>query len=1423
MSNRDAKHELSDRLRVVITSTDRRRLMEELKEIALNADLDQRQQFEFALLEQTKNVDDFELRKIIYEAMASFNSIWDSNKPKEGLILKFWNFYDSGEYQQAGQVCSELIQQGLDYVKKEDLEPGKFVPIFTDKKNEILQYTDEALIFRDLALKKLTTNDLPSGQRIIDVQPPLPQTLRSDDASGSIRKFYVLIEVTVKKLKIVSINTESRDFDKDHINVPDSYQNANQVSVFKDYLLLLSDKAIFYYKKTDGWNQWISFSDEITHYKPHKDGLWVGLANGDVFILKKPGLEGQRDKIKYPKEILKSTGHVTGICFGDSFIIICKEHDLNIIDEGSITVSKQIKSRSRILQSIILNEERIANLHANGFLIGREINQDYTAWQLNLGVNYNSIFRINDNIYIFNPNGESTHLQIPDIHGMTRTLEKQNIFLASKPIDREPDAPITHITEFTGRKKLLDEIKKEKDIHFQIYGVPRSGKTSLFHVLSNVLSNNSYCCYFDFQQFLNKVKTFEEFETSFLSKSLGQHSLKIEEDDYGHGHTTFRVVVDKIRREKAYCVFCLDNFSNPQNKAPEFQEKLRIFLIEMYVHPNVRIIATCNTSEKDNIWKYINEIRIESTQQQRKTKQNSIPYLDETEVKAALRSKLQVDSDQLGDIFRYTGCYPHLLNFFDRWEKEKINIQSYAKKIATNYSGKIFAYFKDLEPKARLLLVVCFHEDLMNKKIYFKQFHDSYPIFEKLFPKESLFEALDEIKEYDKSYHLQFTEEYFILSGNSNALFFKEASKHLLWIDIIKALNTFNSLPTLKSADSTAEAFSRLVKIGLKSDPMVTALSGQYKEDYYVRRLTHEGRQALGMPLDTFLVIPLKPWVQGQSSGHFRSLYTSIQERMRDVKIFSDDTLSFKSYILVLVFHGIDYKEIKDEIKGLERVSIIDAPMLKDIMVDEDPQSKSSEFIFNQLNISERSPYTTSGAVLDLFYGRELEIALIRGLPENIGIFGTRTIGKTSLLLRLNRDIGAQKNWKVYMLDCARIDSEESLLANLAEKMKIENSKINDMEKFRHYISQQAEEANIQYLFLLDEVDRLVQYDLEHGEKIFNTFNKMGTESLESGGVAARFILVGFHQMFEQMKNPESRLYNFMVFLPLKPLDKKSALALVTQPMKAIRVKWNNEEKDANYLVDNCSSHPLLLQTACHSLLSTLDEKLESKDMIEREDIDKAFKSEQFQQLCMRFYHSAAPKKSNNIEPQKGFWERVFGFGKAKEEPVEQRDEESRESIMKDIHRITILCAVLLLNKKKEQKNESEYFSLTEIHDELKTNDIDISPDIARKILDHLCLLGVLRLIDEPTLIASGGEQSHAKVQAKLHEMQKDKKIRTIEPKGIKLDQPENYGKRDETQLKFTYQFGVKIFPRLLVANFDGIDKCKEELEKLVEKKEWIE
>jgi len=341
---------------------------------------------------------------------------------------------------------------------------------------------------------------------------------------------------------------------------------------------------------------------------------------------------------------------------------------------------------------------------------------------------------------------------------------------------------------------------------------------------------------------------------------------------------------------------------------------------------------------------------------------------------------------------------------------------------------------------------------------------------------------------------------------------------------------------------------------------------------------------------------------------------------------------------------------------------------------------------------------------------------------------------------------------------------------------------------------------------MLDEVDRLVQYDLRHDEKIFNTFNRLSNETMKNKETAARFILFGFQQMFEQMKNPLSRLYNFMVFLPLQALDMEGAVSLVTRPIENILVRWNNKENDAAYLVDSCSRHPRLLQAACHALLSGLDSKGEKRDVIERTDVDRALTSPEFLELCMRLYRDHDEGDDNNekkkVEVKRTLKARIWGKDKG-----EMSDEDSnKKEFISDLHRITILAAIRLL-----YEEDKESFTIPDIQQELKSYKIDVSPNTMRNILDRLCLTGNFRLRDESTIIAKQGTKIQEQAQQIDNNLQ------------IKVEHPEDYVGSDTTFPGFTYEFGVKIFPSLMVTHFGGIKQCKEECRELTAKGEWQE
>lgn len=1387
---------LFDELKQIIETVEPESILEALKDKALNVEIKKREQFENVLLKLAQEIPDKGIRPILYEAMVSLQSNWGKNQPKQMLQNKFWAAIEEEAYEEAALIYRELAKQGLDYIDTFHLGEGQLIALVTTEEQMILRYSEDELIFYDFKLEQSSNIKMPGTHKIIDVIAPYPFRLSPDSTKEKEpdKKIWILLKNKEGKKDVFYLDPGgiySTTIDSNLIEQRafPFYEEENvtiQLSYCKGQLLLASKNAV-YYRKNDTWKKWYAAIDsEITAFDFVEAGFWVGHANGDVRILKDLEYVGVRDAFKqYDKAIRRI--HRSG-----NFLLISCYNCLCITDHAGSVVLGPVETHSDIVHSVVLNNEFVLTHMANGMLMARELRQGNIRWQINLGDIFETIFTSNGFVCCNKKNGDTRIFENPLFPRMAKVLASMNIFVDIHSIEAGPDAPVRYISEFIGRKKILDEIKSKSTAHFLFQGEPRVGKTSLLNVLCDTLSESGKCCFIDIAQLLKDSNSYPEFEKHFIDKCLGQHFLNLSDLAEKNGYQAFREMVARIRGSRLFCIFCLDNFLAPEHFDKESLSDYKTFLRSMLVLHEVRVIMTCNSSDMstiDNFFDGFNDIL-----SKRRLFHRRIFLFSEMEVKNALRKNVSPDQDTVDEMYKYIGRFPHLVHLYDNLDVKRHSIEVQSRKIAKEFSNKVFEYFRDLSPDAYLLIATCIKNNILSEKTGYATFHDNFPFLKSSLPRPDLEQALKDINGYGDGFFADSDKESFTISLKEDATLFHKASSYISWLNDFSILFDFTSSPDQKGAHEVAQTFTKITESTLELDAYPGEFMKKYKKVFYVKKLTDEGRRALDMPLATFIVIPLKPWQKSLHKHAFNDLHVSIQELER---------LSGKFYILLLELHGTPAETIKGNLIGLERISIIDAPKMKNIILDKTPGQKASEYIFDQLSIKERSPYTTAGAVPDeLFFGREMEIQLIRGLPENIGIFGIRTIGKTSLLGRLNKDIKSQKRWNVYSMDCARIDSEELLLKNLAEKMSIPFESISDMEEFRRYVTKEAESSGKQFLFLLDEVDRLVQYDTGHEEEIFNTFNRLTTEAMENGKYAARFILFGFQTMFEQMKNPNSRLYNFMVFLPLKPLDVVSALALVTNPIEKIRVRWK-DKNDASYLVDNCSCHPRLMQSACHSLLTILDSKKDNKDVIERIDVDRALTSADFREMCMRFYQNPEDEKEKK-EPRKKTLFHPFSKTTSSNRNGTQSEKPGKGNhFWNDLHRITILSAIRL-----GFEGNKERFTIRDIQGELKRRGLNISPNAMRIILDHLCLSGNFRLLTEATLIA----HEDADVQKKVEQN-----------KGIKSDKKNlTVGKPDDKKFpKFIYEFGVKIFPQLLVAHFGGIDQCKDELKELVAKKDW--
>jgi hypothetical protein len=1414
MNRNNEKNSIYNRLKKIIelSGENEDQLLASLKEQAWIIDFQARDDFEKTLLDLARDTTAKSTRNILYETLVSLEAVWNENIPKKELTSKFWMAYNNKEYDEAGQLYSQLMEQGLDYIDTFELGEGKFLPIETGVIQEILHYNQHELRFLNLELKLTETINFTEEKEIIDVLPPLKRP--AGDRNDVDDKLWILLEENKYKRSIVSVDPAGKKVEINSITVPGELRDAYHLSRFHGYLLLAAEGQIFLYDNRNmTWEEWFKEEEKagagerkklkkITCTGLAKDNYWVGLEDGNVRIIR--NLErGIRLKFE------PLSNRINSIESSEKFVVVTGLDKVVLTDSaGDRQVDQVIEGRA--IKSVILNGEYIVTLTSNGMLTGRDIPGGNIAWKINLNGHYDTLFVRGPGVYCVQNTGKIVVLPVPDQNTMYLALESKNIQVLHKPDIRDPEAPVRYLSEFIGRQTILGCIKENPDSHFLITGEAKVGKTSLLNILPELLAGNSVCCYINMERLLMESDSYEQFEKNFIVKCLAQHALRLEDLGFKSGFQCFKAALEIIRGSKRFCVFCLDNFFLPPDKNPGWNEKFGTFLKDMYRLLNSRIILTCRKEEFEDINKKFEEIG-QKRDVSRKMDKHILDLFAEKELKYALRNMLHCRQQEVEEIYPWIGNFPYLFQLFKYRTK---STQDHAKEVADNYSKTIFGHFRALSTEANFLIALLFHEELISKNILFDPLFSKYPLLGDIMPKTGLIKIVKEIEQtctYFKA-EIKQDESDFKLHMPTPPKLFQAAADKIPGLSVFIAMNKFRTNPTQKYAREFIYAYRNALKIKgdpqeilpkllpQDKDPDFNTLKEKYKNDFYIWLITEEGRKTLGMPLTTFIVIHLKPWIQEESIQKFTDLYHLIQAYLKTANIpITGENVSSKCYILLFEFHGTSIETIREEIKGLERISIMSTHTLNEILLGEDIVSGSSEAIFKQLSISERSPYTTTGAVKDLFIGRELEIALIRGLPENIGIFGTRTIGKTSLLLKLYLEIHGLGKWKVYALDCAGIENERYLLEQLALKMEVNIADISTLEKFKNYITGKAEEDNTQYLFLLDEVDGLVAYDINNEERIFKTFNKLCSEPLKKGGAAARFVLFGFQQMYEQMNNPRSRLYNFMVFFPLKALDENSALKLVTQPMKNIYVKWENEQ-DANYLVKKCSSYPLLLQSACHTLLTILDEKKANRDVIEKADIHQVFARQKFIELCMRFYEPLIKKSQKS----RGFFDKHKKSIAWDEEPF-----------FEDIHKIAILALVM-----RQYEKNRDIFNLTEIQDELKQIGIDLSPGLVQHIIKRLCLNGTLRLIEEPTIISRKGNRTLGEITEKIKPGEEEKSRENI-PGEYHVDNPDFYSGKDTNHMIFLYQFGINIFPEILIAHFHGIENCKKELKALVGKESW--
>ncbi|NIR06297.1 MAG: hypothetical protein GTN82_12820 [Candidatus Aminicenantes bacterium] len=415
---------------------------------------------------------------------------------------------------------------------------------------------------------------------------------------------------------------------------------------------------------------------------------------------------------------------------------------------------------------------------------------------------------------------------------------------------------------------------------------------------------------------------------------------------------------------------------------------------------------------------------------------------------------------------------------------------------------------------------------------------------------------------------------------------------------------------------------------------------------------------------------------------------------------------------LTLFFH-LRKNELIEELVKKPYLSLIsiDENDLKKIILSENPNESLRRIILSKLSLNKISPFETAGPTTTIFYGRTDAINRIVSLTnKSFAVVGARKIGKTSLLLKLKDNYPPNTVYIFMSLESIFPHEKEEKTGKYnafykrmsfgksPEKLFVKTflyeleriflkrsrflrfgSNIDLLPKIVQKISQHGQEKGKKIVFIFDEIDGLIRFDKKNGYKMMRTFRTMSQNSL------CQFVFAGFKELYYFKRDINHPLYNFCEEVKLEPLDKESALDLITKPMASLGIHYQNKG-DRDIIMENTGSHPNLLQFYCQKLIEKIDkhQKVEDRRTIFYEDINQLF----------------------DVSYEDYIMDDVYMFSS-------------------DLSQIDKLILILLAEDYPE--GNEEIFSIKDIKQKLHINDITVvSTEEIRRILKNLVMRFIL-------------------------------------------------------------------------------------------------
>ena len=333
-----------------------------------------------------------------------------------------------------------------------------------------------------------------------------------------------------------------------------------------------------------------------------------------------------------------------------------------------------------------------------------------------------------------------------------------------------------------------------------------------------------------------------------------------------------------------------------------------------------------------------------------------------------------------------------------------------------------------------------------------------------------------------------------------------------------------------------------------------------------------------------------------------------IRGLLNKFKIYAD------FFALLIVFS--DHQQIRQQLHESPYKNdfiVLNHNQFWSILAAKSPIKQLIKYILEQIDLVAVSPYTVGGPVPEkMFFGREKEEkTLLQNIAQNdYALIANRKTGKTSLLNKIFPRLKDIPNFQVFYCDLQAVYDYESFFGELAISYPELEAEINQLNKlspldFRRVMGNiKQNNSNRQIIFIFDEVDELLAYDIQEKEKLFKTFRTLSQRE------NIRFIFSGTTTLVRRVRDPDSPFFNFCDLIKLELLEEKAARELITVPMKTLGVQFDNEAVIVQRILNLTARHPNIIQYICNALIEIINDKQERK--IIEQDLDSVTTSQKF-------------------------------------------------------------------------------------------------------------------------------------------------------------------------------------------------------------------